>query len=177
MAAKNVLVVYFSRTGNSRRVAEELSRRIGCDIEEIKSSPTYPTGFRGYQKALFHAALKRRPNVHIGKNNLSQYDLVIVGGPVWGSSLSAPLRSFLDTYRGQLKDVAFFLTQGGTFGREKVLQQMKEVCGKSPSAVLSVSERDLRGESYKKRISAFLDELKLTKEPKVNRPPESFASP
>lgn len=170
---KKVLVVYFSRTGNTKKVATEIARGLGCDLQEIKSSPEYKKGFWGYQKALFHAAFKRMPNIQIPSSNITKYDLVIVGGPVWGGSISAPVRGFLHAYRGQIKDIAFFFTQGGTFSREKIKKQMTEVCNKSPTAVMAISEQELREENFKKRVFLFLKELNLpTQTPQPKRPRE-----
>ncbi|MGZ3747924.1 MAG: flavodoxin family protein [Pseudobdellovibrionaceae bacterium] len=178
MDNKNILVVYYSRSGNTRKVAEEIAQRIGCDIQEIKSTHAYPMGYRGYQKALLHAAFKKKPTIKLDNSNLSQYDLVIVGGPVWGGTLSPPVRSFLETYKNQIKNVAFFLTQGGTFGRQRLFFQMTEVCGKTPLAFLAVNDSDLHGENYQKRVAWFLRELKLEPvEAKMKSPPENFMSP
>jgi flavodoxin len=175
---KKILVVYFSRTGNSKKVAMEIGRQLVCDVLEIKSSPGYPKGFWGYQRALLHAAFKRIPSIQIESSNITKYDLVVVGGPMWGSSLSSPVRGFLSTYRGQLKDVAFFVTQGGNFARDKIKKQMSDVCGKSPGAFLAIAEQDMRDGSYAVKVSSFIDQLDLKAKKPIGqkRPPESFAS-
>lgn len=176
---KKILVVYYSRTGNSKKVATEIARNLLCDVLEIKSSPTYPKGFWGYQRALIHAAFKRIPSIQIESSNITRYDLVIIGGPMWGSSLSSPVRGFLATYRGQLKDVAFFVTQGGNFAREKIKKQMSEICGKNPGAFLAVSDQDMRDGGYTKKVANFINQLDLkARQPELQRrPPENFASP
>lgn len=176
---KNVLVVYFSRTGNTRIAAEELARQLKCDIQEIRAIPTYPLGFMGYQRALLHATLKRKSNIRLDQSNLAKYDLIVVGSPVWGGAISSPVRAFLDTYRSQIKDIAFFLTQGGSFGRERVLMQVQELCGKSPSSFLALTEKDMHQGTFRMKVASFAEEIKLRtseKAPPQRRPPESMAS-
>lgn len=98
---------------------------------------------------------------------------------MWGGSLSSPVRGFLSTYKEQIKEVAFFVTQGGNFAREKVKQQMSEICGKAPRAFLAISEQDIRSGNLTPQVAAFVDQLDLktptlTTSPR-KRPPETFA--
>ena len=85
--------------------------------------------------------------------------MVIVGGPVWVSAPSSPVRSWLRAHRDELHAVAFFLTHGGT-ARDKVLATMEKVCGRAPLAVLSVRERERGTPEAAAMISAFAAEIR-----------------
>lgn len=157
---QNILIVYFSRTGNTRLAAEELARQLHCDIQEIQSLAKYPAGFIGYQRALFHAAFGRSFPIRIEQRNLAKYDLVIVGSPVWGSSIASPVRTFLETYRGQIKNLSVILTQGGTHGRQRVLKQVKELFGRTPFSLLAISSRDISQRTYIQKIEEFAEKIR-----------------
>jgi flavodoxin len=176
MAIKKILVVYFSRTGHTQMIAEEISKKLGSDTQEIKAIKPYSTGFFGFQKALLDATFKRTPDINVIPTNLSKYDLIIIGSPVWGGSLSAPVRSFLAKYKTQVKDLAFFTTQGGTIDREKILKQIFEASGKSSVGFMSLSEKEIKNEEYKKRIQTFIKELGIVETP-LKKYPESYIGP
>ena len=119
MSATKTLVVFYSRSGTTRRIAEALSRALTCDLEEI-IEPKPRTGFLGYMRSLLEARRKRPSVIAPIKHDVSSYDLVVVGTPVWAWSLSSPVRAYLMTTASQLPEVAFFCTLGGK-GSEKHL--------------------------------------------------------
>lgn len=60
MNTEKSLIIYFSNSGYTKKLANELSRNISCDIEEIKTAVSY-SGFFGYQRAMFHAIFGKVP--------------------------------------------------------------------------------------------------------------------
>jgi flavodoxin len=177
MDGKKILVVYYSRTGATRKVAEEVAKQLSCELKEIKSTPSYPLGVIGYQRALFHTLFKKDIKISIDQSDVKKYDLVIVGGPAWGGLPAIPVRRFLEVYKNDLKEVAFLMTQGGESGREKFFTKMREACGKSSRAQLAVSKKDFDKGDIKKTVSTFISQLNLkAKDAGFKQKPESFAS-
>lgn len=162
MKTQKTLVVYYSNSGFTKKLASELSRKLNSDIEEIKTSAIY-TGFFGYLRALAHSLLKQEPLIKQFKHNPADYDVVIVGGPVWAGSLSGPVRTFLDSYKNNLKHVAFFLTQGSPVSKLKVFNQMGKIIGKNPLANLSVSDKELNDGTFVQKTSTFLSNFQIEK--------------
>lgn len=105
---KKVLVAYYSRSGITKRVAEYLSRSFGFDLDEISSGSR--KGLFGYVKSGYESASNKKPRIFFNKNP-DDYDLVIVGTPVWAGTVSSPVRSYLDFCKNV--DVAAFSTLGG----------------------------------------------------------------
>jgi hypothetical protein len=87
------------------------------------------------------------------------YDLVIVGTPIWAWNMSAPIRTFLTVYGGKLKSVAFFNTNGGNPGT--TFQDMEELCRKKPMSTLSILDKELKEGKHKDKLKKFIDELKI----------------
>lgn len=171
MNSEKILVVYFSRSGKTKIIAREISQKLNCNLEEIKTLTNY-SGFMGYQLALIQATFKITPKIKLLKKNITDYDLVILGGPVWGGSLSGPVRSFIAQYKNDLKNVAFIATQEGKFGKKNVFEQMKKACGKTPLAILDVTEKEFRSGAYRNGVASFVSRLNL-KNPKIaKRTPE-----
>ena len=103
------LIVYYSLTGNTKMIAEVIAEETGSDILELKpvkelnadSSTKYLWG--GYQ-----ATMKIKPKLkYIDKNPL-EYDLIILGTPVWAWTYAPPIRSFLAKYNLKGKKVALW---------------------------------------------------------------------
>jgi len=85
----------------------------------------------------------------------SNYDLVIVGTPVWASNVSTPVRTYLSQNRGLLPRVAFFCTMGGR-GSERALRKMEEISGARPVARLALRER-VGWREGQRAIQAFVE--------------------
>lgn len=139
---RNVLVVYFSRTGNTQMLAHDIARAGDWQHEAICDHERRG-GVVGYLRCGFEAARARAVAIEPLARDVRDYDLVIVGTPVWAQSVSSPVRAFLRRYAPVLPRVAFFATCGGR-GGERVLKQMAELAGQQPVATLIATERDLR---------------------------------
>jgi len=102
------------------------------------------------------------PGLHHGctKHDLSEYDLVVVGTPVWAARLSSPVRAYLSQQHASLERVAFFCTQGG-IGGKWVLQNMAKVSGQSPIARMIISESQLNTPAAEKKIVKFNSEIEM----------------
>ena len=158
MGASKTLVVFYSWSGTTRRIAEALSATLKCDLEEI-TEPKPRTGFLGYIRSLLEASRKRPSTIAPKKHDVSSYDLVVIGTPVWAWSLSSPVRAYLMATASQLPKVAFFCTLGAR-GSESAFAQMTAIVGKKPRAVCAITQREVLSGSYSDRLSAFAKALK-----------------
>ncbi len=106
------LVVYYSRTGNARFVAETIAAEVGADVEEVLDlkKRSGPLGFLGGG-----SDARRGKETEISQNIKSPtgYDLIIVGTPVWASRPSPAIATYLRKNDLSGKKVALFFTQGG----------------------------------------------------------------
>ena len=151
------LVVYYSHSGNTKQVAEEIAKNSGADIEAIAPAQAIK-GVFGYIAAAAAAWRKRPSDIQPVKYDPSAYDLIIIGTPVWAWSLAPAVRRYLELYGGRLRRVAFFCTQGGS-GAEGVFKQMAELCGKQPEATLIVNEQELKQAEHTAKARAFIQAL------------------
>lgn len=154
----STLVVFYSRTGTTRRVAETLARALAADLEEIREKRDR-LGVRGYLRSGFDAGLQRWVPIEPLGRDPGRYDLVVVGTPVWNMSLSAPVRTFLANNARRPPELAFFLTEGGT-GDRRVFRQMEEVAGKRPVATLVAKQRHVESGRAEPEIDAFVARLR-----------------
>lgn len=154
-----ILIIFYSRTGTTRRLAEALRARCDADIEEIRDARPRRGLFRGWLRSL--AEVRRRTETQIlpTVKRVEGYDLVVVGTPVWAHSMSSPLRTWLSQHYGHIRQYAVFATQGGS-GGDKAIAQVAALCGTPPVASLVVGARDLASPACEASLDAFVARLK-----------------
>lgn len=164
-----ILVVLYSRTGHTDLVARQIAARCHADIEVIEEL-TDREGVSGYLRSATEAILGLRPPIKRGRHRPGDYDLVVVGTPVWFWSVSSPIRSWLHRHRGALRNVAVFCTCGGS-GHTKVLNDLERLCGHPALARLSLTERAAMHCQQDPTFQSFLRDLKLVCSVTASTPP------
>lgn len=157
MADSRTLIVYYSRSGTTCKVAKSLSALLQCEIEKIVEAKER-SGVVGYLRSFAEAGRKRPSSIMPPKNDPASYDLVIVGTPVWAWSVSSPVRAYLTAYRARLPDVAFFCTFGHA-GGENAFAQMQSIAGKTPRACCGLSAQAVTSGAYEPRLAEFVKSL------------------
>ena len=106
MANLKTLVVYYSRSGTTRKIAEALSEALSANIEEIVEANGRAVFF-GYVRSLVEAIQKIPSAIAQSESDLSSYDRVVIGTPVWAWSVSSPVRAYLMANKGHLPKLDF----------------------------------------------------------------------
>ena len=110
-SGKRVLVIYDTRTGHTRTVADLIHRRTGGDRVEIEPVTPYP---EDYDALVAQNVEEQRtgflPPLRTAIGNIGDYDIVFVGSPLWNVRLTPPVRSFLASHDLAGKSVAPFVT-------------------------------------------------------------------
>lgn len=157
MPRPRALVVHYSLGGSTRRVAGAIAEALGADVEELHDVADR-RGIAGYLRCGLEVLLQASVELHPPRRDPADYDLVVVGSPVWVSSPSTPVRTYLWLERERLPAVAFFVTLGGS-GAERALGLMRELAGKAPAATLAVRGAELGAGVPRERVAAFAKAL------------------
>ena len=152
------LVVYFSRTGTTKKVAEAIAQALACDIEELVDTQKR-SGLGGWLRSGKQATKEELTTLQPLKKDLAMYDLIIVGGPVWAGKVSVPVRSFLVQNKDKMKEVAFFFTSGGKENGPKIFPAMEQLGGKGPKATLGCPTVEVKKDQHKEKVQAFVKAL------------------
>lgn len=108
---KQVLVAYFSYSGNTRTVAEALREETGADLFEIAPRDGYSNVYMQSNSEIRNNA---RPALAETVENMENYDIVFVGYPVWWHATPALVDTFLESYDFGGKLIIPFCTSGGS---------------------------------------------------------------
>lgn len=112
---KKVLIVYFSRTGNTREIARQIHEMVGGDIVELETVEPYPEAYNAVvEQAREELRSGFKPPLKTKVENIGTYDVVFVGSPSWWSTIAAPVKTFLSEYDLSGKTIAPFVTHAGS---------------------------------------------------------------
>lgn len=146
------LVVYYSRSSITKKLAEDIASRIGGDIEEIKSKVNYQ-GKLGYARGIKDGASGKIIELESQKYDPQDYDVVYIGAPVWASKAANPAISYLKQNEGKFNNVKFFLTAGSS-GFDSSFKQMEEKSIK-PLKTLALTTKEVKSGTYD--LTSFLE--------------------
>jgi flavodoxin len=113
-SGRETLVAYFSRSGNTRVIAGQIHRALKCDLFEIQPATPYP---EDYEQTVDQARRERdsgyEPPLKAKVADISRFETVFLGFPIWGQTAPPVIRSFLTQHDMAGKTLIPFVTHGG----------------------------------------------------------------
>jgi flavodoxin len=153
-----VLVVYCSRTGNTRFVAQEMAGKLKADIEEIKDR-TNRRGIIGWWRAAGDATRGKETEIEQTKYSPSNYDLIILGSPVWNKRIPPAMRTYLNKNDLSKNKIAFFNTNDSD-ENQNTFSVMRELAkNQNPVAELVVSKVQKDKKESEKKIENWCTQI------------------
>ena len=157
---KKVLVTYFSRSGNTREMAEQIQKVMSGDIFEIQTVTPYPAendSVIKQAKQELEAGFK--PPIKAKVTNIKEYDVVFVGSPNWWNTIAPPVMTFLSEHDLSGKTIVPFITHAGSgLGRSAT-----DIAKLAPKATmrdgLALWGKDVK--SSQEQVAKWLQDLKL----------------
>ncbi|RDC54568.1 flavodoxin [Pedobacter chinensis] len=170
---KKILIVYLSRTKNTKTVAEMIYQKVGGTLVELETENPYPGD---YQKTVDQVAEENRtgylPPLKTKIDSVEKFDVVFIGFPTWGMELPPPMKSFLRQNDLKGKTVVPFNTNAG-YGVGNGFNTVKGLCpesrvpegfsmegGKERDGILFVMEGEKHIEVQKK-VVMWLEKIKI----------------
>ncbi|MFV5699938.1 flavodoxin family protein [Flavobacterium sp. ZT3R17] len=170
-----ILIVYLTRTKNTKAVAQIIHNHIGGKLVELELQNPYPENY----KAIVDQVAKENetgflPPLKTKIDSIEKYDTVFIGFPTWGMQLPPPIKSFLSQYNLKGKTIIPFNTNAG-YGIGSSFDKIKELCieckilegfsikgGKERDGILFVMEGEKKIEA-EKEIQKWLKEIGILK--------------
>ena len=163
MEGKQVLVVFHSSSGNTRKVAEAIAEALSADIEQIREVNPRPVDIQGKEfgdfmnmgRVVLAAIAGRATPIEEAQHDPAGYGLIVVGTPVYAGAVPGPVRAYLERYKSSFEDVAFFCTgedpnNAGVFGR------LEEICGRAPRAVCAFHAPRVKAGEFLPQVEEFV---------------------
>lgn len=129
-AQGNVLVAYFSHTGNTEAVAEQIAERTGRTLAQIQRAEEYADLQQEAEEEILQGV---RPEITVSVDNVEEYDTIFVGYPIWWDEAPAMIATFLESYDFSGKTIVPFCTSSSD-SIDNSLHIFSELC---PEATLA----------------------------------------
>ena len=152
------LVVYYSRTGNNRTIAESIASKLSADIDEIIDKKNRQ-GRLNWLLAGRDSRARKLTEIEYQKNP-QDYDTIIIGAPIWAWNPIPPLRTYLKEVDLKGKRVAFFIcSQSDAY--IKMFQTLAEMTPDSEHiGNFGIQEKRFKEEDYSSDLEAFIEKIK-----------------
>lgn len=159
--AEQILIVYFSHSGNTRKIANLIHLEVGGTTHEIRPEVPYPNAYNAVvDQAKKEIQAGHKPALQPTLDNVGSYDTIIVGSPNWWSTIAPPVATFLSEYDLSGKTIVPFCTHGGG-GLGRIARDIARLCPQS--TILSSLEIYGSGsEDAQARVSAWLRKIGVT---------------
>ena len=160
--AKNILVAYFSHSGNTCEIADQIHKSMGGDIFEIQAVKPYPHDYDAVvNQAKQELNSGYKPALKTKIENIKSYDLVFIGYPIWWGTFPAPVKTFLSEYDFSGKTIVPFCTHEGS-GLGRSVTDISKLCPKSTLRDgVAIWGRD--AETAQNKVSEWLRKIKIAK--------------
>jgi len=129
--AERILIAYFSRSGNTRKIANLIHQEVGGTIHEIQPEVPYPNSYDAVvDQAKKEIQAGYKPALESTLDQIESYDTVFVGSPNWWSTIAPPVVTFLSEYDLSGKTIVPFCTHGGG-GLGRIGKDIAKLCPRS----------------------------------------------
>jgi len=152
-----ILILYYSRTGNTKMCCEALQKELGADMIEIKDLKNRSGGwgfFTGAAGSMFNV----HTNIDPLNPDLSPYKNIIIASPIWTGTLSTAIRTLIDENRFDNKKVVMFTTTNAA-EKEKYIEKSKARVAQRGAQVLGYCQVVVKNEVNGKRIDKTQQEI------------------
>ncbi|MDK2785655.1 MAG: hypothetical protein PWQ80_334 [Thermotoga sp.] len=129
--AMKSLIVYYTWSGNTRKIAKLIQEITGGDIVELVPETPYPSSYREtVEQAKREIRAGYKPPLKTKIESLEGYDLIFLGTPNWWGTVAPPVATFLSQYDLSGKKIAPFISHGGG-GKQRIVEDIKKMCPNS----------------------------------------------
>ncbi|MCC5465126.1 flavodoxin [Pelosinus baikalensis] len=155
---KKILIAYFSRTSNTREIANQIHENVGGDLFEIVTVNPYPADYNGtVDQAKREQENNSRPKLTAEVKNMDSYDVVFVGYPNWWGTMPMAVFTFWEGYNFSGKTIIPFSTHEGS-GLGRSVNDIRALC---PQATIldGLAIRGSDAKNARNDVSAWLRKL------------------
>lgn len=173
---KKILIVYLSRTSNTKAIAEMIHDELGGKLVALELQTPYPADYHATVQQVVHEnETGYLPPLKTVIDKPDQYDVIFLGFPTWDMKLPPPMKSFLHQYGFRGKAIVPFNSNAG-YGAGNTFDTVRELCPQSKvlqgfstrggverdGELLAI--KDTRAEEVRKAIHRWLESIGMLKE-------------
>ena len=147
------LIVFYSRSGHNRQLANELANKFDADIEEIIDLKNRD-GIIGWIIGGRDSMTKQLTKIKPIKKDPSKYDLIILVSPLWVGTAVPAVRQYITEHKDQLKNIAFTSVCGSSQPQASI-HDIESLSGLKLTQTLYISDAEFKGD-YHEKVDNFV---------------------
>lgn len=160
-SVEKILVAYFSHSGNTHEIANQIHENVGGDLFEIVSKDPYS---RNYSEVVEQASKELRedyrPRLKTKVEDMDSYDVIFVGYPNWCDTIPRPVATLLSEYDLSGKTIVPFCTHGGS-GLGRSTADIRKLCPQS-TILNGLAVRGSNVKNAQREVYCWLREIGMT---------------
>ena len=158
----DTLILYYSRTGNTKAACEVLQQALGADILELQDMKNRE-GKLGFFRSIVECVFNIETKIYPAKPDYDSYDNIILGTPVWGGGLSLATRALLAHNYFDFKKVIIFVTTNGEESKtqtEKARNLVRQSGGNPGPFFQVLARKKIDGKRFDRTLDEILEDTK-----------------
>lgn len=174
MRVTKTLVISYSHTGTSRKLARLLCAQQGWPAGEVLELRPR-AGVSGTLRCVLDSLLRRRPPARYDGPPLKDFDSVVLIAPIWLGRVAGPMRSFVANYAESLPDIAV-LSVMGSDATPAAAAEIARLGERTPLLAAAFTSREIEDGSCAARLKAFGDALRARRHAAASARPAEVSS-
>jgi flavodoxin len=158
----SVLIIYYSRTGTTKKIAEIIGQVIAQDLQctaGVILDCKNRKGVIGWVKSGLDAIRKNLTRLQKPCEDPESNSLIILGTPIWVRDMATPIRTYIEEHKRKFKNVAFFCTEWRS-GGQWCFKKMAQLCNMEPIASLELKSKKIKKELHEEKVNDIVDKLR-----------------
>ncbi len=155
----NLLILYYSITGNNKKLANLIKDKIDGKAVAIKDKFSNSSGFKLNFLGGIQALLNMQTAIE-SFEGIKVFDNLILVSPVWAGKLPPGVQTLLDKHGNMIKKLYFASVSGeGSKNKDKVINNIHTIINREPDAHLFLSKKEFKNKQFENKLEVFLDQI------------------
>lgn len=152
------IIVYYSKTGNNKKLGEILKEKLNFTSEEIIDKKRRE-GILGFIVSGYDALFKRLTQIENLKQDIENFEHIIIGTPVWAGNITPAIRTFLVENKDKIKNYSVFSVS--VYGEKniKILNDFENIIGFKPKVFMFIKDDDLKNNKFEDKVNKFIENI------------------
>lgn len=155
----NLLILYYSITGNNKNLANLIKDRIDGKAVAVKDKFSNSLGFKLNFLGGMQALLNMQTEIE-SFEGIKAFDNLVLVSPVWAGKLPPGVQTLLDEYGNMIKKLYFASVSGeGRKNKNKIINNIHSIINKEPNAHLFLSKKEFKNKQFENKLEVFLKQI------------------
>jgi flavodoxin len=159
----NCLIAYYTRTGNTEKVAKSIAEEFNADLEKIIDKKKR-TGIIGWIRAGYDAVRGNLTEIETIEKEPNMYDLIILGTPIWAGNPTPAIKTYILDNKEEFKKIALFSTSKGD-NFQDTLDEMETYSDQESVAKQGFIEEKIKDDQIDENLNEFSSKIKEKTQP------------